>query len=338
MTPAERAGQVLMVGVPAGNPSSGTRLVSGQSLGGVFLAGRTTLGVSSLAVHSRALQRAAAASSGVALFIAVDQEGGQVATLKSKTVPALPAARVQGTWGHSTLSARVAAMAKSLHTAGITMTLAPVADTVAVSERSKNAAIGKPRRDFGANPNAVAEDVSTVVKAVQGAKVSTAVKHFPGLGRVRANTDRSTSASDARATTTDPNLLPFKAGIAAGSRAVMISSARYPGLDPRRPAPFSYDIVTKLLRNQLGYTGIAISDDLGAAKALSKYPVGARAVGFIGAGGDIVLTVRGKDASVMRSALMKQAAGSPVFARRLDQAVTRVLVGKINAGLISCGS
>lgn len=336
LSPAERAGQVLMVGVPAGSATAVTKTVTGYAVGGVFLRGRSTISASSLRQQLAALQAASRRTTGVALHIAVDQEGGKVQTLSGKGFVALPTARTQGSWTTSALRVRITASSKALRAAGITVNLAPVADTVAVADIPRNPPIGKPAREYGHTPSAVAADVTTVVAATRAAGLGTAAKHFPGLGRVRANTDYSASAVDPVTTASDPNLAPFAAAVAAGTPMVMISSARYPKLDAQRIAAFSPAIATTLLRDRLHFTGVAISDDLGAAKALAAVPVGTRAAAFIGAGGDLVLTVRADQAPAMRKALLAQAARSPSFTRRLDQAAGRVIASKIAAGLVSC--
>jgi beta-N-acetylhexosaminidase len=168
--------------------------------------------------------------------------------------------------------------------------------------------------------------------------VLTILKHFPGLGRVRANTDTSTRAVDATATVTDPYLKPFAAGIRAGSAGVMVSSARYPRLDRDNIAAFSAPIITGLLRERLGYTGLVMSDDLGAADAAEILPPGRRAVRFVEAGGDLVLSIRPADAAPMSRALIAEARRSAAFADRVTDAARHVVHAKVRAGLLTCPS
>jgi beta-N-acetylhexosaminidase len=218
----------------------------------------------------------------------------------------------------------------------VTIDLAPVADVVPSSLGKGNPPIGAFNRQYGSTPGPVATDVATVVTAAQAAGVQTTLKHFPGLGRVRANTDTSRDARDDTTTATDPALEPFAKGIAAGSTAVMISSARYPKLDPDAIAAFSQPIVTGLLRQKMGFDGLVMSDDLGAAEAAGTVPVGERAVRFIRAGGDLVLTVRPSDASPMTEALLKAARADKSFAARVTESAGRVLRSKANAGRLTC--
>ncbi len=337
LTPAQQVGQLLMVGTPVGNPTAISTAVRQYHLGGVFLAGRSSQSAGTLRTATTALQSAAAGDTGVALQIALDQEGGTVQTLSGPDFPTIPSAVVQGAWSDDKLRERSADTARRLRAAGITMNLAPVADTVPVGTAAQNPPIGALNRQYGADPATVAPDIATVVGAAQGAGVLTTIKHFPGLGRVKANTDTSTAAVDALTTAEDPFLDPFIAGIHAGTAAVMISSARYPRLDSDAIAAFSPAVITDLLRKKLGFTGMVLSDDLGAAKAASAVPVGERAVRFVRAGGDVVLTVRSGDAAPMSAALLAAAQQSPEFAARVRDAVAHVLAGKARLGLLSCG-
>ena len=124
------------------------------------------------------------------------------------------------------------------------------------------------------------------------------VKHFPGLGRIRNNTDfNATGITDDVTTADDPYLEPFAAGVKAGAGLVMVGSAKYSKLDPGVPAMFSAPIVTDLLRGDLGYDGVVITDDVNA-KAVAATPAAQRAVKVVAAGGDIVLTGDASDAPV----------------------------------------
>ena len=116
----------------------------------------------------------------------------------------------------------------------------------------------------------------------------------------------------------------------------MVSLASYPKLDQHAIAAFSAPIVTGLLRQRLGYTGLVVSDDLGAAVAVRAVPLGERAVRFVQAGGDLALTVRPTDAQAMTGALLAAAQASPAFTARVTDAATHVLRSKSRAGLLTC--
>jgi beta-N-acetylhexosaminidase len=164
--------------------------------------------------------------------------------------------------------------------------------------------------------------------------VDTAVKHFPGLGRVTANTDTTAHVTDPITTATSAYLKPFAAAIAARTPFVMLSTAVYTRIDGKNPAAFSHTIVTGLLRTTLGFHGVVISDDLGAAKQVASYAVGDRAVRFVAAGGDMVLTVKPAQASTMESAILARMAASATFTKQVHAAVLRVLQAKHARGLL----
>ncbi|GAA1556229.1 glycoside hydrolase family 3 protein [Dactylosporangium maewongense] len=337
LTLEQQVGQLLMIGTPIGTPLNAVQAIQRYQLGGIFLAGRSTASAASLRQSIEQLQ-AAAAKSGLGLQIGVDQEGGQVQTLKGADFPAIPSAVNQAKQDDATLKANTAEWVGRLKAIGVTIDLAPVADVVPASVGKANPPIGGFDRQYGATPEPAAADVATVVTAMQGAGVLATLKHFPGLGRVRVNTDTSTGARDDVTTADDPALQPFTSGIAAGSAAVMISSATYPKLDPANIAAFSEPIVTGLLRQKLGFDGLVLSDDLGAATAVASVPLGQRAVRFIKAGGDMALSVKLSDAGPWTEALVTAAKGDPAFAARVTESATRVVRAKLRAGLARCGT
>ncbi|GAA2610055.1 hypothetical protein Adu01nite_21100 [Paractinoplanes durhamensis] len=323
---------MLMIGTAVDDPGDLGDTVAKYHLGGVFLHGRSTRTAGQLRPGIAALQQRAS----LPLLISLDQEGGNVQTLKGPDFPRLPSAQTLGADPAATLRDTTADSARRLAGIGVTMNLAPVADTVPAVLGERNPPIGYWHRQFGSDPAKVAASIRTVVPASQDAGVLTVLKHFPGLGRVTVNTDTSADAADNMATANDPYLGPFSAGIEAGSAAVMMSSARYPRLDPDAIAAFSAPIVTGLLRERLGFPGLIMSDDLGAATALDAVPAGQRAVRFVAAGGDMALTIRPADAAPMSAALAEKAGRDPAFGARLTDAARHVLVAKQRAGLLSC--
>jgi len=333
---AGRVGQVMMVGIEVTDPLSGYDEVAGFRIGSIFLAGRSSAGADEIRIVAAQLQADAIGTTGTYLHIAVDQEGGNVQTLRGPGFTDLPTALEQADAGIDGLRSQTAAWAAELAGAGVTLDLAPVADVVPAGTAASNPPIGASARQYGSDPAVVGPLLASVVAALEEAGVGATVKHFPGLGRVRVNTDTSTGAVDEQTTADDPALQPFKAGIDAGATAVMVSSASYPQLDPDNLAPFSTAIVQALLKDRLGFPGVVVSDDLGRAVAVSGRTPGQRAVDFVAAGGDLVLTVDVDDARPMTDALTTRARSDPGFSARLDDAAFRVLVSKQNAGLLIC--
>jgi beta-N-acetylhexosaminidase len=334
MTLRQQVGQVMLVGTPIANPANLASLITSYGFGGVFLSGRTQAPAASIKAGISALQ--AAAPKGAGLLIALDQEGGRVQTLQGLDFPSIPSAVEQGALSDQALRSQTEAWASLLSDLGVTLDLAPVADTVPTSLGAGNPPIGALNREYGSDPAAVATDVATVVAALQNNGVYATLKHFPGLGRVTQNTDFSTGAIDAQATTSDEYLEPFRAGIKAGAGAVMVSLAYYPNLDPAAIAAFSAPIVTALLRQRLGFAGVIVSDDLGSAVAVRDVPVGQRAVDFINAGGDLALTVAPSTAAPMFDGLLAAANASAELRAKVTAAATRVVRAKYAIGLLPC--
>ena len=327
----QQVGQLLMVGVPAPDPVAGLAPLAGVPVGGVFLHGRSSAGVAAVRAAVDQLQ----AASPLPLQVAVDQEGGYVQTLRGPGFDDLPTGLEQGRTAPDALRTAVSGWAAQLRAAGVTMDLAPVADTVPAGTERQNPPIGASDRQYGSDPAQVAAAVTAVVTGLQDAGVVATAKHFPGLGRVTVNTDTDPGATDPGTRPGDPFLQPFTAAVSAGAGAVMVSSASYPQLDPGAPAVFSPAVVG-LLRDRLGFDGVVVSDDLGAAAAVAGTPVPDRAVAAVAAGVDVVLTVRPADAQPMAAALAERARTDPAFAERVGESAGRVLALKERFGLLAC--
>jgi beta-N-acetylhexosaminidase len=337
MTLDDKVGQLLLVGVSAADPRQGSGTVRRYRLGSVFLRGHSSLRPAQLHERLAMLQSDAAAQGLLRLHVAVDQEGGKVRNLRGPGFTQLAAATRQATWDKQTLERNTAQVATQLHASGVSINLAPVADVVPASLGARNPPIGAPGRQYGSTPEGAASSVRVVVGATQRQSVLATLKHFPGLGRGRFNTDYSSNAVDNVMTATDSYLMPFQAGIDAGAEFVMVSSARYPRIDPDNIATFSSTIISDVLRKRMHFGGVIMTDDVGAAVALHAVPVEERAVRFIRAGGDLVLTIQLSDAGPMARALEAEALSDPGFATLVDTAATRVVISKVKAGLVACG-
>ncbi|MEO6412882.1 MAG: glycoside hydrolase family 3 N-terminal domain-containing protein [Pedococcus sp.] len=335
MTAPQRAGQLLMVGLqPTGSSRALAAQIKSQGLGGVIYLGGWPRGTASMSTISKRLT--GSASDG--LLVAADQEGGQVQQLRGAGFSRMPSARIQAASSVATEERNVEAWSRQLARGGVNINLAPVADTVPTSLGAANQPIGRYRRDFApGSPLTNARYAAAFVRGTLAAGIAPTVKHFPGLGRITGNTDvTSTGIIDRTASADDPYLAPFAAGIEAGAPLVMISSARYPRLDPDNQAMFSKAVITGLLRESMGFDGVVITDDVGAAKAVAAVPVGQRATRFIAAGGDIVLTAKASQASAMLKAIAAKRTASPAFAAQVDAAAARVLGLKADLGLVKC--
>jgi beta-N-acetylhexosaminidase len=327
MTLPQQVGQLFMVGTPAERVDRRTRSqIARFHVGNVMLTGRSHDGVRAPAQVSRAMQGQVSkrATAGVRLFVATDQEGGLVRVLQGRGLSRIPTALEQGRWRPAKLRKAAERWAGELRRAGVNLNLAPVLDTVPSRRAAKqNPPIGAFDREFGYTPDVVTSHGLAFVRGMADGRVATAVKHFPGLGRVRANTDTSANVVDRVTRRHDPYLAPFRAAIAAGAPFVMMSTARYTRLDPKRPAAFSPYVVERMLRGDLGFDGVVISDDLGGAEQVARIPQAQRAVRFVAAGGDVVLTVHPDTLPAMYRAVLARAREDKDFRARERQGVLR---------------
>ena len=288
-----------------------------------------TSGSASVRVVSERLQAAA----GGDLLVAADQEGGQVQHLQGPGFSRLPSALTMGGWQRARVRSTAATTAQQLRAAGVNLDLAPVLDTVPRANRHANEPIGRYDREFGFTPHRVATRGVAFAKGLADGGVSAAIKHFPGLGRVKGNTDDSSGVVDHTTTVHDSYLRPFRRGIAAGAPFVMVSSAVYARIDRRRPAVFSRTVITTLLRQRLGFGGVVVSDSLSAAQ-VAAWSAAKRVVRFVRAGGDIALTTSASDLPRMSDALVAAARRSRSFRQLVDAAALRVLEAKQRQGLL----
>jgi beta-N-acetylhexosaminidase len=336
LTLREQAAQLIMTGISANGMTSAQRsIVQKQKPGGVLL-----LNTGGSLSHTRTAMAAAttaATINGIRPLIAADQEGGQIQRLKGSGFDRIPAATVQGTWSSGKLTERAEQWGDQLKEAGVNVDLAPVADVVPSSLKQQNAPIGSLDREYGDTPEDVGPHVQAFVKGMRAAGVITSVKHFPGLGRVRGNTDFSSGVVDNVTVRGDDDLKPFADGIQAGAGMVMISTATYTKIDPNNRAVFSRTVIQGMVRGDLKYDGVVITDDVGAAAEVASVPAGQRATRFVAAGGDIVINAKASLTATMVNALVAKAEQDSAFKAQLTSSVRRVLTLKQNHGLVSCG-
>ena len=331
MTLAERVGQVVMVGVTSGSASE-LAVLRKLHIGSVILMDRYTNGASGVRRLTKKLKISGLPTP---LLISVDQEGGLVQRLKGPGFDTIPSAKVQSGWSDAELTSRATRWGRQLASAGVHWTLAPVTDTVPASVGSKNAPIGGLGRGYGSNPAVVAKKVTAFVKGMDAAGIATSTKHFPGIGRVIGNTDFTSGVKDTTTRPDDPYLAPFAAAVKAGASSVMVSTVTYTRIDSRHVAAFSPKVIG-LIRGRLGFDGVVISDDLGAAKSMASVPAKQRGADFIKAGGDLAITVTPGLADEFVAGIRSAAKNSAVATRVRDAAV-RVVTMKITQGLVPCG-
>jgi beta-N-acetylhexosaminidase len=340
MTEEQRVGQLFMLGVNGSALSDAEKwAIENSHLGSVWLVNNRRGGIDSIRPLASEIQDEATtgATHGVGFFVAADQEGGLVQRLAGPGFSTIPAATALGQVPVAKLESDAASWGRELGSAGINVNLAPVMDVVPSGTDSENPPIGALEREYGHDPKTVADHGSAVVRGMAQAGIATTLKHFPGLGRVTGNTDTTAGVTDTATTADDPYLASFRAGIAAGAPFVMISLASYEAIDAGVPAVFSTKIIGTLLRGGLGFDGVVISDDLGAAAAVRDVAPGDRAIDFIAAGGDLMIVQGGVQTGSMAAAVVGRAGSDATFAALVDAAALKVLQAKDAYGLLNCG-
>lgn len=337
MSDTQRAGQLIMAALQPGPATGLDPYINEQGLGSMLYLGGWE-GSDTVSAASDHLQEAAPTVDGtkVGMLIAADQEGGEVQQLTGSGFTTIPSGLEQAE--DENLRASAKDWGTELKNAGVNVNLAPTTDTVPEDIGRANEPIGKWSRQYGSTPEAASKGAEDFARGMQDAGVEPVTKHFPGIGRITGNTDLTAEGtSDDTATTKDPYLAPFADNIEGGTQIVMVGSARYPKIDGNTPALFSEKIVTDLLREQMGFDQLVVTDDVGAAKSVSSTPVGERATKFVDAGGDMVLTAEPSQVTTMVEALTTKAEQDEAFATKMDASVTRVLTLKEDMGLLDCG-
>lgn len=336
LTLAQQVGQLFLVGV-AGDVSDGELAAAVRSYHfGSLLLTASAAGTAALAGQTAAMQSLApSGTGGIGFFIAANQEGGTVQQLTGPGFAPMPSALVQGSWPEAALRAAATQWGTDLRAAGVNLNLAPVMDVVPEGTAAGNAPIGALMREFGFDPAVNGAHGVAFMQGMATAGVISVAKHFPGLGRVTGNTDFTPDVVDDVTTPSDPYLNSFRIAIGAGVPMVMVALASYTKIDASQLAVFS-PVVMRLLRDELGFTGVIVSDDLGQAKAVQAIPAGKRALGFLAAGGDLVTSQNLGPAEQMAAAVLARASGDAAFRATVGAAAARVLAAKQAAGLLPC--
>lgn len=254
ITPEVMAGQKLMVGFDGMDFTADLEhLISMVKVGGLIIFSRNVRDPDQLGRLCDMIQQCAAGCGQPPLFIAVDQEGGEVARLRE------PFTAFPGN-DHITTETAAAAFGRTvayeLGSVGINMNMAPVLDVAfdAASSVMK-------RRSFGADPAVVGRLGSEVIRHLQTGGVMAVGKHFPGIGRTVLDSHAVRPTLDLPLADLQEDLLPFRMAVDAGVTGIMLSHILYSRLDPEHQASLSPAVVN-LLRTDLGFEGLVITDDL----------------------------------------------------------------------------
>jgi beta-N-acetylhexosaminidase len=318
LTLEQQVGQLVVLSFRGTTPPAYVRdALRERRAAGVILFGGNIVSPDQLRELTKGLRRA-----GGSPLVAVDQEGGSV-----RRVPWVGPVRAQSEQAAAgSVGADARAAARALRALGISVSLAPVADVPSV----RSAAIAS--RAFSRDPALVSASVRAAIRGWRSGGVAPAVKHFPGIGGAPANTDdavvRIRRSRDALEGT---DLAPFRAAVDASVPLVMVGHARYPALDRARIASQSEPIIAELLRGELGFRGVVVTDSLEARASLATGSIQTVSERAIRAGADLLLlTGRGSYRPVYEH-LLAVARVDPVFRSRARESAARVLALKAGA-------
>ncbi|MEK4271935.1 beta-N-acetylhexosaminidase [Paenibacillus sp. FSL R7-0026] len=333
MTLREKIGQMLLCGFHGTEAAGDVEpFLRKYPIGGVIYFARNVESPEQVERLSSGLQQIAKSSGNVPLWISIDQEGGMVARITEgiALMPGPMAIAAAGSIDDAYQAAYISGL--ELKAMGINMNFAPVLD---VNNNAANPVIGV--RSFGESPQSVAEYGARTIAGIQDAGIAATAKHFPGHG----DTDTD-SHLDLPIITHDRErverleLIPFRAAIAEGVDAMMSAHIYFPALEPERlPITLSQTVLSGLLRQELGYEGMIVTDCMEMDAIAVNYGTVDAAVMAVEAGADLVLISHtAKLQAEAFEALLAAVRSGRISERRIDESVNRLLMYKAKRGLL----
>ncbi|MER5883597.1 glycoside hydrolase family 3 protein [Streptomyces sp. NPDC001941] len=259
------------------------------------------------------------------VLVAIDEEGGDVTRLEVRTGSSFPGNYALGSVDDVDLTRAVThELGRRLAACGVDLNWAPSAD---INSNADNPVIGV--RSFGADTALVARHTVAAIEGFQAAGVAACVKHFPGHGDTNVDSHHAMPRIDVDLETLHAReLVPFRAAVAAGTKAVMSAHILLPALDPDRPGTLSPQILTGLLREELGFEGLIVTDGMEMQAIAATYGIERGSVLAIAAGADAICVGGGladEDTVLrLRDALVEAVRSGELPEERLADAAARV--------------
>ncbi|WP_422657121.1 beta-N-acetylhexosaminidase [Paenibacillus sp. EC2-1] len=319
----EKVGQLVIVGMEGTSVDSYTqKLINNYHVGG-FIFFKDNIASTTQAVNLFNHLKKENATNPVPLWMSIDEEGGRVSRMPESFLR-LPASGVVGKKNDTALTYKMGSqIGQRLSGFGLNMAFAPVLD---VNSNPNNPVIGD--RSFGSNAAQVARLGTAAMKGIQEAGVVAAVKHFPGHGDTVVDSHVGLPVVNVDMNRLNKlELVPFKEAIDQGADVVMVAHLLMSKIDPKTPASYSKPIITGLLREQLGYKGVVITDDMTmGAVDNGKIELGEIAIRSVLAGSNIVLVGHeyDKEETVVK-ALLKAVKSKRITEKVLDERVLPIL-------------
>ncbi|AVQ98140.1 beta-N-acetylhexosaminidase [Oceanobacillus iheyensis] len=327
MTIKEKVGQMLMIGFEGTQVNDQTRnFIQENHIGGVILFERNiTRNITDskqLLNLNRELKELNADSQDIPLFISVDEEGGVVSRMPPKIVN-LPDSKKIGDLNNTELAYQVGeAIGERVNAFGFNVTMAPVMD---VNSNPDNPIIGK--RAFGDNKEIVSKMGVEEMKGIQSKGIIPVIKHFPGHGDTDVDSHLGLPVvHNSLESIREMELVPFQKAIDHQADMTMVAHILLPEIDNEDPASLSKNVVTTMLREELGFDGVTITDDLTMGAILENYDIGDATVKAVQAGNDIVLVCHGDENKLKAvHSLTKAVESGAIKEERIDESVKRIL-------------
>jgi len=332
MSPEQRVDQVLLLGFAGTDTTSPVfSELRARELGGLVIRSDNWLETAQGRELIAELRVAGLQGGRIPPLIATQQEGGQGRSL-GDLPPSESELRIGNRGTPRLAESWAATAAAALRSAGLDLSLFPVADVAGATSPLAT-------RTFSDDPVTAAAMTAAAMRGCRDAGMACAPLHFPGLGAASQDTDAgpATVSLDA-ASLANRDLAAFGAAFDERAPAVVVSLAFYAAYDPVTPAALSPEIVMGLLRDQLGYEGAAITDDLGAGAIKATYRIPEAAVAAVAAGADVVQIDSPEDQAGVRGALLQAVATGEIPESRLEEAAGRVLELKRRLGLLERGA
>ncbi len=317
LSPRARLAQLVMVGVDPRSADEALGIVRNEQAGGIFIGG-DDVGL----LSGGALEPVRAAAT-VPLSVAIDDEGGRVQRLEALDGN-LPSARAMARAMSPDQVREVARQrGEAMRARGVTTDLAPVVDTSGGADRT---VIGD--RSFSPDPKVAADYATAFAQGLHDAGVTPVIKHFPGHGNTTGDSHLGAVRSPGLDELRGHDLVPYQNIARYGEAVVMLGHIDVPGLTGGQPASLS-PAAYSLLRGEYAFDGPAMTDDLGAMRAVTdRFDLPDAVVGALAAGADIALWSSGGRVTEVLDRLERAVSSGELPAARADQALRRVLAAK----------
>lgn len=331
MSMDEKIGQLFIVGFQGTVPDDKlVELIGQKHIGGVILFKRNIKDPKQLVSLNNSIKEINSKSNKVPLFVSVDEEGGRISRMPGQ-LKQLPSAKSIGEINSSEINssdlsyAFGSLLAIETKAFGFNMDFAPVLD---IWSNPKNTVIGD--RAFGTTPEIVVKNGISVMEGIRDGGIISVVKHFPGHGDTIVDSHVGLPSVDYDIQRLKSfEWIPFQSAIENRADAVMIAHILIPEIDPDNPATLSNTIITNILREQMGFDGVVITDDMTMDAIDKNYNIGDASVKSLIAGSDILLVCHGNEAQIEAINSVKSAVNDGLISeKRIDESVYRILMLK----------